>query len=88
MTIPEIRERLLQLADEHDIGELRHLARNLRRRPAVRKADTQSQPMTPLLAMAIRTYVYRHPEKTQAAIAAAFNVNPGRISEALRGKRA
>jgi len=43
--------------------------------------------MTPQLAERIREYAREHKHMTQAEVAAHFNVNPGRVSEALSGQR-
>jgi hypothetical protein len=44
-----------------------------------------STPMTPQLRRAIRIYFARNPEATQQEIANLFNVNSGRVNEALEG---
>lgn len=86
--IPEVRVRLHELADQHGLPELHELAEATRRRPAVRRAAPQSRPMTPELQAEIRSYAAKHPRATLARIADALEVNPGRVSEALNGKRA
>ena len=45
-----------------------------------------SQPMNPALARAIRRAFAANPHMTQAQLAARFNVNPGRVAEALQGR--
>lgn len=50
------------------------------RRPKV------AQPMTPEIAKAIRAYFVAYPKATQQEIATRFNVNIGRVNEALEGK--
>jgi len=87
-TIPEIRTRLIELADQTGIDELRELAEATRRRPAVRRSVPRSRPMTAELRDEIRRHAAGHPRATLAEIAAACGVNPGRVSEALGGKRA
>jgi hypothetical protein len=88
MTIPQIRERLLELAGEHDLPELAALAEETRRRsPAKRKAPTTSRPLTHGVVVGIRAYAASHPDVSQQQLAEIFHVNNGRISEALRGKR-
>jgi transcription initiation factor IIE alpha subunit len=49
------------------------------RRPAA------SEPMTPEKAKAIRAYYTAYPMTTQQEIANKFNVNIGRVNEALEG---
>lgn len=50
------------------------------RRPAV------AQKMTPKIAEAIRAYYVAYPSATQQEIANTFNVNIGRVNEALEGE--
>jgi hypothetical protein len=50
------------------------------RRPKV------DEPMTPEIAKAIRAYFAAYPNATQQEIASRFNVNIGRVNEALEGK--
>lgn len=56
------------------------IARNERR-------PVHSQRMTAKLAEAIRGYYERNPEATQQQIANVFNINIGRVNEALIGGR-
>jgi hypothetical protein len=44
-----------------------------------------SQPLTPKLALEIRKCFETHPDATQQEIANMFNVNIGRVNEALSG---
>jgi hypothetical protein len=88
MTIPQIRERLIQLAAEHDLPELVDLAEATRRRPQVKpKAPVTSRPLTRGVVIGIRAYAASHPDASQQELAEIFHVNNGRVSEALRGKR-
>jgi hypothetical protein len=89
--IPEARERLLKIAEEIDwlngkLGdEVRGIVRDLMVRPtAIRKARAQSTPMTDDLREELRSYARRNPNRTFADIGHHFQVNPGRVSEALR----
>ena len=47
------------------------------------RTSRQSATMTPELADEIRGYAVRHPNLSAQRIANHFNVNPGRVSEAL-----
>ena len=85
--IPYVRDRLRELAHELAAPELETLARDLERRPPVRRAPASSEPMTPELADAIRADVAANPDATMAEIGARHNVNQGRVSEVLAGKR-
>lgn len=88
MRVPAVRTRLIEKAAETGDDELLTLAYALFRRRPVRKAVPQSRPMTPELRAEIRAYAAGHPRATLARIASACDVNPGRVSEALGGKRA
>lgn len=87
MLIPDVRKRLFELATVHGLPELEELAGHLKRRKAIGRAPAKSRPMTRRLAERIREHAATYPNDTQADIAAHFNVNPGRVSEALAGKR-
>ena len=88
MNIPKIRERLYELAVEYEIPELWQLADQLYRRSSEKRAKQVSQPMTPQLRRAIVAYKVAHPDVPYSTVANVFNVNPGRVSESLHGKRA
>lgn len=87
MTIPEIRDRLFELADELDCPELIRLAEATRRRAPVRKAPVKSRPISRAVKVAIAAYAAAHPDAHLQAIADVFKVNHGRVSETLAGKR-
>lgn len=52
-----------------------------------RKAPKQSAPITEGVKRSILIYAQSHPKMTQQDIATMFNVNAGRVSEILTGKR-
>lgn len=88
LTIPEIRDRLNELAVKHGIPELAVLASATIRETGDRpRASPKSRRVTATLAAEIRAYAASHPLASQVEIGAAFNVNQGRISEALSRKR-
>jgi len=82
-TIPELRARLNELAEEHNLPELAEIADETFRNPPVSRAKVQSKTLTPELAARIRRYARAHPGTPQDKIGALFKVNPGRVSEAL-----
>jgi hypothetical protein len=82
-SIPEIRARLRELAKEHGIDELKDLADELHRSTAVKRAPVKSQKLTPALAAKIRQFAKQNPDLHQRDIASHFDINPGRVSEAL-----
>lgn len=86
MTIPEIRKRLYELAEYYGIAELAVLADASYRRTYTR-TPAKRRNLTPDLAASIRAYVAANPEISMQDIAAKFYVNPGRVSEAVHGRR-
>lgn len=89
--IPLARKELEDLAQSLDrdrpemAKELRLIiAKHLVRQSPLRKASTKSQPMTPELAEQIRCYASAKWGHSLTEIANHFNVNIGRVSEALR----
>lgn len=87
MRIPDIQARLREKAAEHGDSEIATLADELSRRPSSGRAPRRSRPMTPALAAQIRQFKKLHPDMGHDAIGRQFNVNQGRVSEALKGKR-
>lgn len=87
MRIPEIRDRLKEIAAENGIPEIASLADELTRRHPGKRAPVESTPFTEELAAQIRQYAAAHPKMTQVAIGRVFGVNQGRVSEATRGYR-
>jgi hypothetical protein len=85
-TIPEIAQRLREISAEQGLFELKELANELARRPANTRAPKFSAKMTNAIGNRVRAYHINNPNDTQAEIARHFNVNPGRVSEALAGK--
>ena len=86
MTIPEIRKRLYELAEEHGIAELAVLADASYRRTYTR-TPAKRRNLTPDLVASIRAYVAANPEVAVQDVASKFYVNPGRVSEAMHGRR-
>jgi len=86
-TIPQIRERLHELAIDLNCPELADLAEETRRRYHGRKAPIEAASVTPAIARRVRSYAARNPRKTQRAIGQRFNIDHGRVSEILFGKR-
>ena len=82
-SIPEVRDRLRELAAELGVDELNDLADELYRGRPARRAPTRSPKMTPELAEQIRQYATAHPAAHHQDIAEHFGVNHGRVSEAI-----
>jgi len=97
MRLPTVQERLAALANHLaalrvglDLAEveLRALAKQIPRRKLLKpRAAPTSQPYTPALARKIRAYARAHPDLGNTAIGNHFNVNQGRVTDALRGPR-
>lgn len=84
--IPAVRDRLRELAEEHEIDELNDLADQLYRKSAKRKAPVRSPKLTPEMAQDIRDFAAANPNLHQQDIAEKFGVNHGRISEAIHNQ--
>jgi hypothetical protein len=87
VTGPEVRARLRELALVYADLELLMLAEELNRRQNGKRAPRAHRRMSPELKQAICAYRELEPDATQMAIAKVFDVHPGRVSEALYGKR-
>ena len=87
MKIPEVREELRQMAEQLGIPRLHDLADELLRRPTVRKTRVKSTKVTVDVETSIRSFARRNPDMSYVEIARYYNVNPGRVSEAIAGKR-
>lgn len=82
-SIPQIRERLRELAQQHGIPELNDLADETYRNQPAKRAKRRSPKLTPAMAAQIRQYRRSNPNAHQQDIAEHFGVNHGRVSEAL-----
>lgn len=89
LTIPEAREVITQAIFrlEAVCVELHVALRALHRQPAKRRAPSTSSRISAKKARLIRAFAESNPDMPLAKIAAAFNVNQGRVSEALNGLR-
>ena len=76
-TIPQIRERLREIAEENGIPEINDLVEEMYRDPPVRRAPVTSQNFTPKLAKEIREYAQKHPKKSEHDIGTHFEVDSG-----------
>jgi len=87
MRLPKVAERLRELAAELECDELDELADQIARRPSGPRAPRSSTPMSDELRETIKRMKDEHPELSHAEIGRQLNLNPGRVSETLRGKR-
>ena len=87
MRLPEVAARLRELAVELDCDELSDLADEIGRRPIRQRAPVTSAPMTDALRAQIRAIKAAEPDLSHVEIGRRLNLNPGRVSETLRGKR-
>jgi hypothetical protein len=89
--ISEAREQLeiiAQMTDKETAQRIRQVIRRyMYRDPFVRRAKPQSSGMTPELSARIRQTAQSNPKMPLQRIAEIYNVNPGRVSEVLNGKR-
>lgn len=87
MKLPEVADRLRELAERLNCDELNDLADEIARRPSGPRAPVTSTAMTEELCEEIRAMKRDNPSLSHAEIGRRLNVNPGRVSETLRGKR-
>lgn len=94
MTIPECRNALLAIANSLAIKGLTDEVRGIRlivdelwRRPAVRQSRVKADHASRKLRAEIRAYAKEHPDMLNREIGLVFNVDSGRVSEALAGFR-
>jgi len=87
MSVPEVRDRLRELAEELNCEELNELADQLYRKNAKKRAPRRSPVVTADMAEEIRDYASANPDAHQQDIAEHFGVNHGRVSEALNHER-
>lgn len=93
-TIPEIRERLHEIADSirgfhaPEAAELHELAEETKRRSPVRCAKKRIAPMTDTQVAELKAYAAQMPDASYHELSQALGHNTGRISEVLAGKRA
>jgi hypothetical protein len=88
--IPQARTRLEALRDEmiaahldYYVEDIDYILTLMVREKYKERTSRQSATMTPELADEIRNYAICHPNLSTQRIASHFNVNPGRVSEAL-----
>lgn len=82
MRLPEIQSRLKEIA-----AEVAVLAGHISRRKVIARAPVTSVKVDRALAARIKAYKRHHPHWSHQLIATKCGVNPGRVSEVLRGKR-
>lgn len=89
--IPQARTRLEALRDEmlaahldYYVEDIDHILTLMVREKYKERTARQSATMTPELADQIRNYAIGHPNLSAQRIANHFNVNSGRVSEALK----
>ena len=87
MRLPEVASRLRELATELHCNELNDLADETARRAPRQRAPVTSVPMNDTLRKKIKATKAAEPHLSQVEIGRRFGVNPGRVSETLRGKR-
>lgn len=87
MRIPEIRDRMHALADEHGLPELHDLAEHTRRRSPIRRAPPRWPKLAENQKAAVREAFSANPSIGVRELADRFATSIGRISEAIRGFR-
>jgi hypothetical protein len=87
MKLPEVAARLRELALELGCSELDDLANEIARRPSGQRAPITSSPMDDTVRDEIRRMKEAEPDLSHQEIGRRLNINPGRVSETLKGKR-
>ncbi|MBA4042892.1 MAG: hypothetical protein C0471_00490 [Erythrobacter sp.] len=86
LSVPQVRKRLFEIAEETNNEELVYLANELFQKQMKKKAKAKSDELTPELAEEIREYLLANPELHNQDVANVFNVNIGRVTDALQHK--
>jgi hypothetical protein len=92
MKLPEVAKRMREIGEliqenhPKESAELFELADEIKRRSGPR-APAASTKVTPELYEEIREFAEANPTTAHQDIAVIFNVNHGRVSEAIKGKR-
>jgi len=95
-TIPEIRELIYALTAESEqlakrqvkiAKEIAKLAEETTRRSPVRVAPHRRRRVTPAIIASVKAMAAQHPDMLFDEIARAHNIDGGRVSEILAGKR-
>ena len=86
-TIPEIRERLYELATEMRCPELRQLADETKRRSFGKRAPKRASRVTPAMAIRVKAFCKANPKISQREVGRMFNIDGGRVNEILHGYR-
>ena len=94
LTIPKVRDYLQDLARDlraegsyATAQRIEYAVLNMYRRPPVKRAPRKSANVTPNVRHAIRVLHATDPTLSNREIGAAVNVDGGRVSEELGGKR-
>lgn len=81
----------LSLADGLSVDQIRTNIKNvlgmMTRKKIAKVTSRKHEHMTPEMAEEIRDYVIEHPGLSQVEVRRVFNVNAGRVSEAVSGIR-
>jgi len=95
LTIPQIRDLIAELTDEGTKLARRQYAINLRINALMQETYRRSYTRTPVknrritadVRASVRAMAAANPDASHQEIAEAHNINPGRVSEILHGKR-
>jgi len=95
LTIPQIREEVQQLTAEGEKLARRQYVINLRinelmqetYRRSYSRAPVKSRRITADVRASVRAMAVNNPDASHQEIGDAHNINPGRVSEILHGKR-
>jgi hypothetical protein len=89
MILKDIQAALREQAAcrRREADELERWADEIARRKPVKRGPRNSRSMTPELEREAREMYLNNPDLTQHDVGTILGINPGRVSEAVRGKR-
>lgn len=89
MRLPEVQEELIKVAQQITKlnRRIRELSSHIARRRPIKVAPVSSAKITPEIIEGVKLMSTQHPDWPQTKIGKKFNINAGRVSEILRGKR-
>lgn len=89
MRLPEVQAELIKVAKQITKlnRRIRELSSHIARRRPVKRAPVSSSKITREIIEGVKLLSTQHPDWTQTRIGKKFNINAGRVSEILRGKR-
>jgi len=86
-TIPQIRKRLHEIAADLNLPEIAELAEETKRQYHGRRAPVRALTVDEEIAEQVKAYALANPNAPQREIGQKFQIDGGRVSEILHGRR-